>query len=162
MSGNQSWETPDELFKKCDAIWGFEVDVCADETNRKCKHYFDEARDGLKQNWKHYVCWCNPPYKDPLSWIHKAEDSALRGATVVMLLPVDTSTYWFKEIMYSAYEIIFLNPRVRFIGAPGSPRWANMLVVWKPHAKGMTRTTPMVHHWCWKEGEVSDAEAEDV
>lgn len=158
-----NWETPDELFKKCDKIWQFDLDVCADETNYKVKSYFDKDDDGLKQSWGSFTCWCNPPYSDPLPWIEKAESESYKGdPTTVMLLPVDTSTKWFEQAFYSADEIIFLSPRVRFVGAPGSPRWANMLVVWHPHVKGMCRTAPVVHHWNWKEGEVESDLAYDT
>jgi len=136
--------------------------VCADETNYKVSKYFDEEENGLKQDWGKYTCWCNPPYQDPMPWIEKAEEAAHLGATVVMLLPVDTSTAWFRAAFYGADEIVFLMPRVRFIGAPGSPRWANMLCIWKPTTVGFCRTAPTVHHWSWKQGGVSEPEAEDL
>lgn len=162
MNGAQDWETPDELFRKCDWIWQFELDVCANESNHKVQRYFNEAADGLKSDWGRYVCWCNPPYNNPMPWVTKAREAAGNGAKVVMLLPVDTSTMWFEEVYMSANEIIFLKPRVRFVGSPGSPRWANMLCVWEPHVPGLMRTAPMVHHWDWKEGALSDNEAEDM
>lgn len=162
MNDSQKWETPDELFQKCDRIWGFELDVCADEQNYKVSKYFDEEEDGLKRNWEQFVCWCNPPYQDPHPWIIKASAEAYDGATTVMLLPVDTSTRWFEEVFYAADEIIFLKPRVRFVGSPGSPRWANMLCIWQPRVKGLLRTAPVVHHWNWKEGEVSDPETGEL
>lgn len=158
---NDSWETPDELFQKCDKIWQFDLDVCADEVNHKVARYFDLEADGLEQSWKEYTCWCNPPYSDPIPWVQKAWHEAETGATVVMLLPVDTSTEWFAEIFRAADEIVFLRPRVRFIGAPGSPRWANMLCVFYPQVEGFTHTAPTVHHWNWKEGTVErDPETE--
>ena len=55
------WETPRDLFEKYDAIYHFEIDVCALPENAKCKRFFTPEMDGLKQEWTG-VCWCNPPY----------------------------------------------------------------------------------------------------
>lgn len=156
MIPSQCWETPDELFQKCDRIWQFDLDVCADEQNHKTHRYFTEEVDGLKQNWGEYTCWCNPPYQDPMPWVMKAGEQRFLQARTVMLLPVDTSTKWFEQVFCSADEIIFLQPRVRFVGSPGSPRWANMLCVWHPYTAGLMRTAPIIHLWRWKEGSISE------
>src|SRR5574343_1018882 len=102
MSGNQSWGTPLAVFQPLNEIFYFDVDVAAEAGNTKCDMYYgpdqlDEGkRDGLKAVWGERTCWCNPPYGDILPWVNKAADEHM--ATTVMLLPVDTSTAWFKRI----------------------------------------------------------------
>ena len=50
-SNSSVWETPQELFDKYDAIYHFDVDVCALPENAKCKNYFTPEIDGLKMEW---------------------------------------------------------------------------------------------------------------
>jgi len=47
------------------------LDVAASASNAKCKRFFDEQIDGLKQSWDNEVVWCNPPYKNVAQWIKK-------------------------------------------------------------------------------------------
>ena len=51
-SEKMNWETPQMLFKKLDNIFKFEIDVAADENNKKCKKYYSLKEDGLNQTWK--------------------------------------------------------------------------------------------------------------
>jgi phage N-6-adenine-methyltransferase len=128
---NDNWETPPELFNLLNSHFHFTLDVAASHENHKCIRYFTELSNGLMQEWDG-VCWCNPPYSDIMPWVMKAADEVIKGVTTVMLLPVDTSTKWFEQCFLTANDIIFLQPRVQFVGSTGSPRWANMLVVWQP------------------------------
>lgn len=157
---NDTWGTPEPLFQALDRVYQFDLDVCADKDNRKCHRYVGVEKNGLVQPWAPYTCWCNPPYSKPLPWVEKAVMEAANGARVVMLLPVDTSTKWFKRCFASASEIIFLQPRVRFQGAPGSPRWANMVVVWDPFLAGKMANV-RVSMWMWKEAVEQEGGEED-
>jgi len=90
------------------------------EQNAKCKHFFDEKVDGLKQPWTG-VCWCNPPYGGDLHpWVEKAYQSSLQGATVVGLLPSRTGTDWFKEIAEKFSEIEYVRGRLKYGDTTGS------------------------------------------
>jgi phage N-6-adenine-methyltransferase len=159
VNGPTDWETPPELFEPLSMQFPFDLDVCASAGNRKCDNYFgldhakETRRDGLTASWDGLTCWCNPPYNDPMPWVRKAAFEAYQahvGATTVMLLPVDTSTKWFTEVFLYADEIWFLTPRVKFVYAQGSPRWANMVVVFRPHPVGMAKASPSVKLWKWK------------
>lgn len=73
------WATPEYLFKELDREFHFTLDVCADETNHKCEHYFSKEIDGLSQPWDG-VCWMNPPYGREIGkWVEKAKISARGG-----------------------------------------------------------------------------------
>lgn len=50
-SNTDQWATPQEFFDELNREFNFNLDPCADETNHKCKTYFDKAIDGLKQSW---------------------------------------------------------------------------------------------------------------
>jgi len=67
------WSTPQELFDKLNTIHGFTLDVCATQENAKCKKFFTQEIDGLKQDWTGNVCWMNPPYgRGIIKWVRKA------------------------------------------------------------------------------------------
>lgn len=156
---NDEWGTPQILFDHLNKVFFFDVDVAAQGYNAKCDAYFgpdhvkEEKRDGLKASWEGMTCWCNPPYSDPLPWVEKAAvESSQHGATVVMLLPVDTSTLWFRTGFATAEEIWFMYPRVKFENAEGSPRWANMIMIWRPKVYGTCHNWyPKCGLWKWNE-----------
>ena len=131
-SVKNEWETPPELFAKWDRLFHFELDVCATSQNTKCVRYFTPEDDGLSQSWAHYVCWMNPPYgRKIITWVHKAYEESLRGATVVCLLPARTDTRWWHEYCMKG-EIIFLRGRLKFVGAPHSATFPSAIVIFRP------------------------------
>jgi len=128
LSKTDLWETPQELFDKLNAEFGFDLDVCALPENAKCTRYYTPEEDGLKQPWSG-VCWCNPPYGQGVGdWVRRALFASAAGAVVVMLLPARTDTRWFHEYIYRRenVEIRFLRGRLKFGGkktALRSHRW---------------------------------------
>jgi phage N-6-adenine-methyltransferase len=65
------------------------LDAAAAPWNAKCKRYFTEADDGLKQSWDAEAVFCNPPYSATIieSFIRKALDAVRHGTTSVFLIP---------------------------------------------------------------------------
>lgn len=111
------YETPPEVFQILSLAFGpFDTDLCAEEKTAKCKKFFTPAYDALKRPWLGR-CWLNPPYSNPKPWVEKAiEESALRGAYIVALLPGDTSTRWFQLIKSCPHAMALTPPgRVRFL-----------------------------------------------
>lgn len=93
-SNSCEWETPYELFNKLNDHYHFTLDVCATPANAKCKRYYTQEQDGLKQEWIGH-CFMNPPYGRTIkAWVKKAYESSLDGALVVCLLPARTDTSW--------------------------------------------------------------------
>ena len=115
-SGLYCWATPKEFFKKLDDEFHFDIDVCANAENHKCKKYYTEKQDALKQDWKGKVCFMNPPYgiKIPL-WIKKAYEESKKGATVVCLVPARTETRWWWDYCMKG-KIRFIKGRIKFLG----------------------------------------------
>jgi phage N-6-adenine-methyltransferase len=120
MSSNtDQWATPQDLFDKLDAVYGFTLDVCASDWNHKCNKYFTVADDGLSQSWGGEVCWMNPPYGRTIGqWMQKAVEASLLGATVVCLVPARTDTAWWHDYAMQG-EIEFLRGRVKFVSPNG-------------------------------------------
>ncbi|MCK5602624.1 adenine methyltransferase [Candidatus Pacearchaeota archaeon] len=132
--GNCRWSTPLGLFSQLDDEFNFDLDVCAEEWNAKCKNYISPIKDGLSVPW-FGVCWMNPPYGRVIKdWIRKAYEESRRGVTVVSLVPARTETGWWHDYCLKA-EIRFIRGRVNFInnnGKSGRPRFGSAVVVFRP------------------------------
>lgn len=144
-SKSDLWETPQDLFDRLDAEFGFDLDACATPENAKCAAYYTPEMDGLSQPWKGTV-WCNPPYGHQVCrWVEKAARSALEGATVVMLLPARTDTRWFHRWIYRRAEVRFVKGRLKFGGSKNSAPFPSMVIVFQPKMEmleGMDNGTP--------------------
>lgn len=122
------WATPQYLFEELDSEFHFTTDVCATPDNAKCKQFYTQEMDGLKQEWTG-VCWCNPPYGRELpKWVKKASDAK---CTVVMLIPARTDTKWFHDYIYGKTEIRFIKGRIKFGNARYNAPFPSMIVIFR-------------------------------
>lgn len=135
FSKTVEWETPQDFFDSLNTKYHFDLDVCATPENAKCRRYYTQEQDGLKQPWCG-VCWCNPPYGRGIGkWVEKASYEATVGNTVVMLLPARTDTKWFHQYIYKKAEISFLAGRLKFGAAKNNAPFPCMVVVFKTEDK---------------------------
>jgi phage N-6-adenine-methyltransferase len=110
LNNHDNWKTPKSLYDSLDLEFKFDFDpcpLCHDITKW----------DGLTVNWGE-CSFVNPPYSRKLkeAFILKAFKEYKKGKTVVMLLPVSTSTEIFHNIILPNCEIRFLKGRVKFEG----------------------------------------------
>ena len=133
-SATDNWSTPQDFFDKLNDEFHFTLDVCADENNHKCEHYYTKEIDGLGRPWIGTV-WCNPPYGRKIGeWVRRAYISSQIGsATVVMLLPARTDTRWFHDYIYNNpnTEIRFIKGRLKFGGCKNSAPFPSMVVIFR-------------------------------
>lgn len=83
--------------------------------------------NGLEIEWedKTYV---NPPYSKPHLWVTKAIEENRKGKLIVMLLRMDTSTKWFRDLQEAGATFLWVNGRLKFrTGKPAN--FASMLVI---------------------------------
>lgn len=133
-SATDNWSTPQDFFDKLNEEFHFTLDVCADENNHKCEHYYTKEIDGLSRPWIGTI-WCNPPYGRKIGeWVRRAYISSQIGsATVVMLLPARTDTRWFHDYIYnkSNIEIRFIKGRLKFGGCKNSAPFPSMVIIFR-------------------------------
>ena len=115
-ASKDTWETPDYFFNLLDEKFHFTLDPCATKENTKCKKFFTNEQDGLRQNWKGERVFVNPPFSKIDSWVNKCYKEGIKENTiVVMIIPSRTDTrYWHNYIM-KANEIWFCKGRVNFL-----------------------------------------------
>ena len=124
------WETPAYLFEEYNYKYHFDLDVCATNENAKCLRYFTKEQDGLRQEWRG-VCWMNPPYGREIGkWVEKAYKSALKGATVVCLLPARTDTSWWHDYCMKG-QIEFIRGRVKFGNSKHGAPFPSAIVIFE-------------------------------
>lgn len=112
------WQTPRALFDRLDREFNFKCDVAASEDNKLCDVFIDEKTNALIVDYPWYESnWCNPPYSKNMPWVNKACIEHQKGRTIVMLVPADTSTQWFKEAYRNCNEVRFISGRLSFINA---------------------------------------------
>jgi site-specific DNA-methyltransferase (adenine-specific) len=156
--------TPMGLFKNLDNVWHFKIDIACTRINCLCESgiFVNEGHDALKEPWSSYgeqygdSAYCNPPYSpgnlEP--FCKKAYEESLRGAVVVMLLPMDSSTQWFHKYCSKAYKWIIFAPRVTFNhpdGSPfsGSPKFGSFACVFDETGR-RPLSSPIVEFKRWK------------
>jgi hypothetical protein len=104
--------------------------------------------DGLVQDWTNDVCWMNPPYNRYIkSWMRKAYNSAVDGATVVCLVPARVDTRWWNDYAVYAHEIRFVEGRIKFErdGKYNSATFPSAIVVFR----GGVNSWPYQHVTIW-------------
>jgi len=132
------WETPRSVFDPLDEEFHFTLDPCALPDTAKCESYFTPDDDGLAQPWAPHRVFMNPPYGQLPQWVAKAYRESLRGALIVCLLPAATSSEWWHRYCMKG-EIRFVRGRVRFVGAPSSAPFSNVIVIFRPLTQGGKR-----------------------
>jgi hypothetical protein len=96
--------------------------------------------DALKIDWKDKT-FVNPPYSHPLPFVRKAIEESRKGKLIVMLLKMDTSTNWFKELKEADAEFLWINGRLHYNGLHHTYKgnvplsFPSMFVILKPIIK---------------------------
>lgn len=141
-SKKSKWETPQALFDKLNAEFGFTVDVCATKTNAKVPFFFSRKTNGLRQSWAGHRCWMNPPYGREIGkWIQKAVKASAEpsSALVVCLVPARTDTAWWHDNIwdeeenqpYPGVEVRLLRGRLKFGKAKSGAPFPSAIVIFR-------------------------------
>ena len=101
---NDNWRTPRVIYEALDQEFHFDFDPCPS----------DPSFDGLKVDWgqSNFV---NPPYSQTTKWCEKALIESHKGKIVVMILRLDASTRWFRDIVLPNAEVRLFFDRIWFV-----------------------------------------------
>lgn len=157
-SAKDEWSTPADFFARLDAEFGFAADAAALDGNTFKDVYFGPdhpnplCRDALALHWREVaqangiapVYWLNPPYSRARQFIAKAAGEALRGCTVVCLVPARTDTWWFHALVWDrekhrpqpGVEVRFIKGRLKFGGSSNSAPFPSVVIVFRPPQEG--------------------------
>ena len=124
-----------DIFEQLDAEFHFTLDAAASVENAKCDRFFTKEMDALKQDWGKEVVWCNPPGHPPEEiehWVRAGMAAAIKGATVVMLLPLRTHEAWFHTYCVGLGELRFLQPKSPFLCVECGNELEFFIMVFRP------------------------------
>ncbi|MDP8184380.1 phage N-6-adenine-methyltransferase [Phocoenobacter skyensis] len=122
------YRTPPYFFNWLNLIYEFNVDGCAVEENALChtwigsdnyhKDFLTFDLMGFISDYMDYPFrfFVNPPYSNIKPFVERAIELMKYGNTVVMLLPADKSTQWYKLIRDNATEVTdIIGGRISFL-----------------------------------------------
>ena len=127
------WGTPPSFVAALEAEFGrFDLDPCATDATAKADRYYTREENGLVQDWSGLV-FVNPPYSNVVPWVEKAiAECRAERACSLLLLPNNTDTAWFHDLVLRWCSVRFLRGRIAFLGHDGQPvtgnRGGNILV----------------------------------
>ncbi len=120
-SSNQSWATPDDFVSAVISRFGpISVDLAANESNARSPLFIDEKQDSLSVDWSQFrgLMWLNPPFENISPWAEKCSYHATcHGSKILFLTPASVGSNWFKDCVFQKAQVLFLNQRLKFIGA---------------------------------------------
>jgi phage N-6-adenine-methyltransferase len=148
----QDYGTPPAFVRAVEQMLGikhFDVDLAASRENAVASSYYTEADDALKHGWfgRAGDAWCflNPPYARIAPWVEKCDEEAERGLRIAALLPAAVGSNWFARHVAGKAHVLFLRPRLVFVGETAPYPKDLMLCLYDG---------PRVGHatWDWKGG----------
>jgi hypothetical protein len=121
VGATDEWYTPGYVFEAMGDTW-FDLDPAHPDrlglpVDDHCHSHL--AREGLTQPWSGFV-WLNPPFgtrNGIVPWLEKFFEHG-HG---VALTPDRTSAPWWQTYAPRSDAILFVSPKIRFIGADGEP-----------------------------------------
>jgi len=149
----QDVATPVELIYAVEEVFGkIDFDLAASKKNSKAgKTFFSRADNSLARDWEvavgtSGVGWLNPPYADIEPWVAKAASYSSSPMTILVLVPASVGSVWWRKYVHDEAEVLFLSPRVRFVGHnQGYVKDLALLVYGRNASKGVYRP------WRWNE-----------
>ena len=123
----QDYATPWSLISAVQVRWGkLDIDLAATAENAKADRFITPETDSLKVPWGAYadahklrLAWLNPPFADIAPWAEKALNSATpSGLRIIMLTPASVGANWFRDYVHGRADVVALNGRITFEGAP--------------------------------------------
>ncbi|HSG70117.1 MAG TPA: DNA N-6-adenine-methyltransferase, partial [Planctomycetaceae bacterium] len=126
FTGNNEWYTPREYIESARRVLKtIDLDPASSEVAQQtvqAEQYFDEAADGLQQEWFGNV-WLNPPYSRDLlpKFVSKLVEEKQSGnvKTAILLTHNYTDTVWFHTAEAVADRICFTLGRISFVDTLG-------------------------------------------
>jgi phage N-6-adenine-methyltransferase len=118
----QDYATPWEFVRAVENRFGpMVMDLAATADNTKAPAFFTKEDDALSRDWTKLKgnLWLNPPYKKLGLWAVKCNESRTLGSLrkIFLLCLASVSTEWFAENVHGNALVLFVRPRIEFVGA---------------------------------------------
>lgn len=138
-------QTPRKLFDYLDSIYQFNLDAAATRENALCADFLTKEDNSLVHPWGGKRVWCNPPFTQKTAFLQKAlTEARFYNTLVVMLLPTSTGTYWWRDYVMQANEILCHRGRLKFAPFKESAPFDVALAVFLPNTCPLWPTIKML------------------
>ncbi len=119
VGATDEWYTPPYIFKAMDV--GFDMDVASPgkEVVPWIPAGCHVTENSLTRPWSGFV-WMNPPFgarNGLVPWLKKFFEHGCG----VALVPDRTSAPWWQRFVPAADLVLFVSPKIKFVGADGKP-----------------------------------------
>lgn len=119
VGATDEWYTPMHVFVAMDVV--FDLDPCAAPHRTPSSVWCNRAcyMGGLTLRWRGFV-WMNPPFgrrNGIVPWLARF----IEHGDGVALVPDRTSAPWWQTYARQADMILFVSPKLKFIGVDGKP-----------------------------------------
>src|SRR3990167_10084396 len=134
----QDYGTPEEFLiavRRRLQIEAFAWDLAATRGVNECSPYgcYTLEEDALAGDISRWLfpgwIWCNPPYATISPWVERAYHAGQVGGHFAVLIPASVGANWWGDFVERKAQIIPLNGRITFVGAPdGYPKDCALLL----------------------------------
>lgn len=135
-NSKQDWGTPPIFLEAVRGLLGIRswyYDLAADPGNTVADRYFSMENSAFSHDWpRANWCWLNPPFGNLRPWAKKAWEQSQQGSYIAMLVPAACGTAWWAEWVHRKAHVIFLRPRLTFVGAEDPYPKDLALLIYKP------------------------------
>ena len=117
----QDYRTPTAFLEAVSTRFGpIDCDLACEEHNKvapigvtKSKH------DSLLYPWDLCLgnCWLNPPFNRIQPWAEKCFGWHSLNTRIFLLVPASVGSNWFANWVHQKSLVLFLSPRLKFVGA---------------------------------------------
>jgi phage N-6-adenine-methyltransferase len=122
-TSRQDYETPPDFLAAVARRFGnMHVDLAARADNAKASRFVTPEEDSLTVPWARrfpgWRGWLNPPFADIDPWAEKCALETVGDAMRVhFLTPASVGAVWFSTHVFHRALVLFLQPRITFVGA---------------------------------------------
>ena len=121
VGATDEWYTPPHVFDALDETFDLDVASPCERLHVPAKCWLTIHDDGLKYApfWPGFI-WMNPPFgarNGLVPWL----EAFFRHGNGIALTPDRTSAPWWQEYAARSDAILFVAPKLKFIGADGKP-----------------------------------------
>lgn len=114
--------TPEDFLAAVTArFWSFDFDLAATRDNAITSKYFGPrstlGENSLVADWPDKgIMWLNPPFFNLKPWVSKCSKYK-SGGKIFLLIPASVGSNWWAEFVHDRSFVIFLRPRLTFVGS---------------------------------------------
>ena len=163
----QEYQTPPAFFAWLDqetrlllpGTHGFDIDVCASESNAMCDLFITVEMDAFTKHWTSAYCrqslaYCNPGYANVDKWTQRAKAEAINNNVSTALLSHSRADVEkFHKNRLGILAVLIINPRIEFIPPPGleapnkNNRGSMVLIITPESVRNNVEPTFLYRRW---------------